>query len=84
MGQFEFTEIDHRTSGFLSDKWTVGKKLTLNLGARYDRNARHAGLMRSWRTTRGRRSWGSVCCSNQAPGPRSQPSLPSAEPGLRM
>ncbi len=36
MGQFEFTQIDHRSSGFLSDKWQVGKKLTLNLGARYD------------------------------------------------
>ena len=36
MGQFDFTEIDHKASGFLSDKWTVGKKLTLNLGARYD------------------------------------------------
>ncbi len=36
MGQFEFTQRDHRPSGFVSDKWTVGKKLTLNLGARYD------------------------------------------------
>jgi hypothetical protein len=36
MGQFEFTEIDHRASGFLSDKWEIGKRLTLNLGARYD------------------------------------------------
>ena len=36
MGQFEFTQIDHRASGFVSDKWTVGKRLTLNIGARYD------------------------------------------------
>ena len=36
MGQFDFTEIDHRASGFLSDKWQVSKKLTLNLGVRYD------------------------------------------------
>ena len=36
MGQFEFRQIDHRSSGFLSDKWQVGKKLTLNLGGRYD------------------------------------------------
>ena len=36
MGQFEFTEIDRRASGFLSDKWQVSKKLTLNVGARYD------------------------------------------------
>ena len=36
MGQFEFTEVDHRASGFISDKWTVGKRLTLNIGARYD------------------------------------------------
>src|SRR4029077_4299303 len=31
-----FTEIDRRASGFVSDKWTVSKKLTLNVGARYD------------------------------------------------
>src|SRR5262245_22817387 len=36
MGQFDFRQIDHRASGFVSDKWTVGKKLTLNIGARYD------------------------------------------------
>jgi outer membrane receptor protein involved in Fe transport len=36
MGQFEFRQIDHRASGFVSDKWQVGKKLTLNIGARYD------------------------------------------------
>jgi hypothetical protein len=36
MGQFEFRQIDRRSSGFLSDKWAVSKKLTLNLGARYD------------------------------------------------
>jgi hypothetical protein len=36
MGQFDFTEIDHRASGYVSDKWQVNKRLTLNLGARYD------------------------------------------------
>jgi hypothetical protein len=36
MGQYDFKEVDHKASGYLSDKWTVGKKLTLNLGARYD------------------------------------------------
>jgi len=36
MGQFDFTEIDHRSSGYVSDKWSVSKKLTLNLGVRYD------------------------------------------------
>lgn len=36
MGQFEFRQIDHRASGFISDKWQVGRKLTLNIGARYD------------------------------------------------
>lgn len=36
MGQFDFTEIDHRTSGYISDKWQVHKKLTLNVGVRYD------------------------------------------------
>ena len=37
MGQFEFTEIDHRASGYISDKWELNKKITLNLGVRYDR-----------------------------------------------
>jgi hypothetical protein len=36
MGQYDFEEIDHRASGFISDKWTVTKKLTLNVGVRYD------------------------------------------------
>jgi len=36
MGQFDFTQIDHRASGFVSDKWQVAKNLTLNLGVRYD------------------------------------------------
>jgi carboxypeptidase family protein/TonB-dependent receptor-like protein len=36
MGQYNFTEIDHRGSGFISDKWQVNRKLTLNLGVRYD------------------------------------------------
>jgi hypothetical protein len=36
MGQFDFEEIDHRASGFIQDKWQVNKRLTLNLGVRYD------------------------------------------------
>ncbi len=36
MGQFDFDEIDHRASGFIQDKWVLGKQLTLNLGVRYD------------------------------------------------
>ena len=36
MGQFEFRQIDRRASGFISDKWQISKKLTLNVGARYD------------------------------------------------
>jgi outer membrane receptor protein involved in Fe transport len=36
MGQYDFTEIDHRGNGFVSDKWQVNRKLTLNVGVRYD------------------------------------------------
>ena len=36
MGQYDFTEIDHRGSGYLQDKWQVSNRLTLNLGVRYD------------------------------------------------
>ena len=36
MGQFEFDQIDRKASGYVSDKWTVGKQLTLNIGVRYD------------------------------------------------
>jgi carboxypeptidase family protein len=36
MGQYDFTEIDHRGSGYISDKWSLSSKLTLNLGVRYD------------------------------------------------
>src|SRR6185295_15816012 len=36
MGQFDFTEIDHRSAGFVQDKWQVSRRLTLNLGVRYD------------------------------------------------
>ena len=36
MGQFDFTQIDHRASGYIQDKWQVNNRLTLNLGVRYD------------------------------------------------
>ena len=36
MGQFDFNEVDHQTSGFVQDKWQATRKLTLNLGVRYD------------------------------------------------
>jgi opacity protein-like surface antigen len=36
MGQFDFDEIDHQANGFIQDKWQVNKRLTLNLGVRYD------------------------------------------------
>jgi len=36
MGQFEFTQIDHRASGYVQDKWQVNNRLTLNVGVRYD------------------------------------------------
>ena len=36
MGQYDFTQIDHRASGYLQDKWQVNGRLTLNLGVRYD------------------------------------------------
>jgi outer membrane receptor for ferrienterochelin and colicin len=36
MGEFNFTEIDHRASGFVQDKWQIHRRLTLNLGVRYD------------------------------------------------
>ena len=36
MGQFDFRVIDHRLGSYVSDKWTVSNKLTLNLGLRYD------------------------------------------------
>ena len=37
MGQLSYREIDHRLGTYLQDKWEMGKKLTLNLGLRYDR-----------------------------------------------
>jgi outer membrane receptor protein involved in Fe transport len=36
MGQFDFDTIDHRVGTYVSDKWTVNNRLTLNLGLRYD------------------------------------------------
>ncbi len=36
MGQYDFTQVDHRASGYIQDKWEVSRKLTLNLGVRYD------------------------------------------------
>jgi outer membrane receptor protein involved in Fe transport len=36
MGQFDFNVIDHRLGSYVSDKWAVNSKLTLNLGLRYD------------------------------------------------
>ncbi len=36
MGQFEFTQIDHRSSGYVQDKWQINNRLTLNVGVRYD------------------------------------------------
>jgi len=36
MGQYDFTQIDHRYSGYVQDKWQVNDRLTLNLGVRYD------------------------------------------------
>ena len=36
MGQYDFTEIDHRASGYISDKWQLNHRLTLNIGVRYD------------------------------------------------
>jgi hypothetical protein len=36
MGQFDFDEVDHQASGFVQDKWQINKRLTLNVGLRYD------------------------------------------------
>ncbi|HUQ87543.1 MAG TPA: TonB-dependent receptor [Vicinamibacterales bacterium] len=36
MGQYDFTQIDHRASGYVQDKWQLNNRLTLNLGVRYD------------------------------------------------
>ena len=36
MGQFDFDVIDHRMGSYVSDKWMVNNRLTLNLGLRYD------------------------------------------------
>src|SRR5438093_5589761 len=36
MGQFAFHEIDHRLGSYVQDKWELTKRLTLNLGVRYD------------------------------------------------
>jgi hypothetical protein len=36
VGQIEYDQKDWRTNFFLQDKWQAGKRLTLNLGLRYD------------------------------------------------
>ena len=36
LGQIEFTQKDWRTNFYLQDKWQVSRKMTLNLGVRYD------------------------------------------------
>ena len=36
MGQFDYDQLDHQASGFIQDKWQVNRRLTLNLGVRYD------------------------------------------------
>jgi hypothetical protein len=36
MGQFDFDQRDRQASGFIQDKWQVNRRLTLNLGVRYD------------------------------------------------
>lgn len=36
MGQYDFTQIDHRISGYVQDKWQLNHRLTLNVGVRYD------------------------------------------------
>ena len=36
MGQYDFTQIDHRASGYIQDKWQMNNRLTLNIGVRYD------------------------------------------------
>jgi outer membrane receptor protein involved in Fe transport len=36
MGQVDFNVVDHRLGSYVSDKWTIGNNLTLNLGVRYD------------------------------------------------
>ena len=36
VGEIEFTQKDWRTNFYLQDKWQVSRKMTLNLGLRYD------------------------------------------------
>jgi carboxypeptidase family protein/TonB-dependent receptor-like protein len=36
LGRLEYEQIDHRTNFFVQDKWQLNRRVTLNLGMRYD------------------------------------------------